>query len=209
MIKITTYSFMYFCLSPSSCFLFHSVSFLRLTMTWLSASNSILGHWLTTTLFLGINNPIVSTTMILNVTKLSPSTFDSVVIYWIQSTVSPSTVCINRSCNHSVTMTVCQPDHSSSSTGIQKKSAILSAAKKARLKGNPNAKPRVRFAEGVTVNGTSTVPSSFDSCLPFMPNVLKVFLENGQTKTFKYDATTTVQVGERFIITIRNFTLFM
>ena len=114
--------------------------------------------------------------------------------------MSPSTVAINRSCNHSVTMTVCQPDHSSSSTGIQKKSAILSAAKKARLKGNPNAKPRVRFAEGVTVNGTSTVPSSFDSCLPFMPNVLKVFLENGQTKTFKYDATTTVQVREHFIV---------
>lgn len=27
-----------------------------------------------------------------------------------------------------------------------------------------------------------------------MANVLKVFLENGQTKSFKYDATTTVQV---------------
>lgn len=26
-----------------------------------------------------------------------------------------------------------------------------------------------------------------------MANVLKVFLENGQTKSFKYDATTTVQ----------------
>lgn len=28
-----------------------------------------------------------------------------------------------------------------------------------------------------------------------MANVLKVFLENGQTKTFKYDSTTTVQVS--------------
>lgn len=27
-----------------------------------------------------------------------------------------------------------------------------------------------------------------------MANVLKVFLENGQTKSFKYDSTTTVQV---------------
>ena len=27
-----------------------------------------------------------------------------------------------------------------------------------------------------------------------MPNVLKVFLENGQTKSFKYDSSTTVQV---------------
>ena len=27
-----------------------------------------------------------------------------------------------------------------------------------------------------------------------MPNVMKVFLENGQTKSFKYDSTTTVEV---------------
>lgn len=40
-------------------------------------------------------------------------------------------------------------------------------------------------------------PSAFslgDICLPQMANVLKVFLENGQTKSFKYDSTTTVQV---------------
>lgn len=39
-------------------------------------------------------------------------------------------------------------------------------------------------------------PSAFslgDICVPPMANVLKVFLENGQTKSFKYDATTTVQ----------------
>lgn len=38
-------------------------------------------------------------------------------------------------------------------------------------------------------------PSAFslgDLCLPPMANVLKVFLENGQTKSFKYDASTTV-----------------
>lgn len=29
--------------------------------------------------------------------------------------------------------------------------------------------------------------------MPFMPNVLKVFLENGQTKSFKYDSSTTVR----------------
>lgn len=34
--------------------------------------------------------------------------------------------------------------------------------------------------------------SSSESTTPFMPNVLKVFLENGQTKSFKYDASTTV-----------------
>lgn len=35
--------------------------------------------------------------------------------------------------------------------------------------------------------------SSAESTTPFMPNVLKVFLENGQTKSFKYDASTTVR----------------
>ena len=29
-----------------------------------------------------------------------------------------------------------------------------------------------------------------------MPNVLKVFLENGQTKSFKYDNKTTVKVND-------------
>lgn len=33
-----------------------------------------------------------------------------------------------------------------------------------------------------------------ESYIPFMPNVLKVFLENGQTKSFKYDNKTTVKV---------------
>lgn len=78
-----------------------------------------------------------------------------------------------------------------------RKSSLLTAAKKAKLKEKPS---RVRFAEGVLVNGTNTpsIYSSFDSCVPFMPNVLKVFLENGQTKTFKYDTTTLVQV--RYIL---------
>ena len=35
--------------------------------------------------------------------------------------------------------------------------------------------------------------TSHDSVMPLMPNVLKVFLENGQTKSFKYDSSTTVQ----------------
>ena len=35
--------------------------------------------------------------------------------------------------------------------------------------------------------------TSHDSVQPLMPNVLKVFLENGQTKSFKYDSSTTVQ----------------
>lgn len=92
-----------------------------------------------------------------------------------------------RSCKHSVQLTVCQP-YTNNST---RKSALLTAAKKAKLKNNPS---RVRFAEGVVINGSPLYsPSPLDSCIPVIPNVLKVFLENGQTKSFKYDSTTTVQ----------------
>ena len=37
-------------------------------------------------------------------------------------------------------------------------------------------------------------PSAQSEGVALMPNVLKVFLENGQTKSFKYDSSTTVQV---------------
>lgn len=33
--------------------------------------------------------------------------------------------------------------------------------------------------------------------LLFLPNVLKVYLENGQTKAFKFDNTTTVKVCKK------------
>ena len=102
-----------------------------------------------------------------------------------------------KTCKQSLQMTVCQPAHritASSSSPSIRKSSLLTAAKKAKLKSNPS---RVRFAEGVQVNGNkneiASPFSSFDSCVPFMPNVLKVFLENGQTKTFKYDSGTLVQ----------------
>ncbi|KAF0310745.1 FERM and PDZ domain-containing protein 4 [Amphibalanus amphitrite] len=93
-----------------------------------------------------------------------------------------------RSCQQQVTLVVCQPPLDNTA----RKSALLSAAKKLRLKSNPS---RVRFAEGVVVNGQSNLSpfSSDESCIPFMPNVLKVFLENGQTKSFKYDSSTTVE----------------
>ena len=45
--------------------------------------------------------------------------------------------------------------------------------------------------------------TSADSVMPLMPNVLKVFLENGQTKSFKYDSSTTVQVH---LIPVNGFT---
>ncbi|TRZ00080.1 hypothetical protein DNTS_004634, partial [Danionella cerebrum] len=66
---------------------------------------------------------------------------------------------------------------------------LVSAAKKAKLKSNP---VKVRFAEEVIINGQ--VPESVkDNSLLFMPNVLKVYLENGQTKSFKFDCNTSVK----------------
>ena len=34
-----------------------------------------------------------------------------------------------------------------------------------------------------------------DNSLLFMPNVLKVYLENGQTKSFRFDSNTSIKVG--------------
>ncbi|XP_076368098.1 uncharacterized protein LOC143255775 isoform X2 [Tachypleus tridentatus] len=92
-----------------------------------------------------------------------------------------------RSCKQSVHLTVCQPQ----SNNTTRKSALLTAAKKTKLKSKH---PRVHFAEGVLINDSPLFsPTPFESCVPCMPNVLKVFLENYQTKSFKYDSTTTVQ----------------
>nr|DBA28236.1 TPA: hypothetical protein GDO54_008629 [Pyxicephalus adspersus] len=68
---------------------------------------------------------------------------------------------------------------------ISPKSSFLTAEKRARLKSNP---VKVRFAEEVIVNGHTQGNS-----LLFMPNVLKVYLENGQTKAFKFEKKTTVK----------------
>ncbi|XP_073810969.1 uncharacterized protein [Musca autumnalis] len=96
-----------------------------------------------------------------------------------------------RACDAQVTLLVCQPVPNRTPG---RKSTLLSAGKKAKLKSRPS---RVRFAESVCVNGAPLFPPSAfslgDICVPPMANVLKVFLENGQTKSFKYDATTTVQ----------------
>ncbi|XP_072370187.1 FERM and PDZ domain-containing protein 4 isoform X6 [Scyliorhinus torazame] len=87
-----------------------------------------------------------------------------------------------RSCKESIILTVVQPYPSP-------KSAFMSAAKKARLKSNP---VKVRFSEEVIVNGQ--VPDTVkDNSLLFMPNVLKVYLENGQTKSFRFDNSTTMK----------------
>nr|XP_028697927.1 FERM and PDZ domain-containing protein 4 isoform X3 [Macaca mulatta] len=87
-----------------------------------------------------------------------------------------------RSCKESILLTVIQPYPSP-------KSAFISAAKKARLKSNP---VKVRFSEEVIINGqvSETVK---DNSLLFMPNVLKVYLENGQTKSFRFDCSTSIK----------------
>ncbi|XP_064546505.1 uncharacterized protein LOC135434070 isoform X1 [Drosophila montana] len=97
-----------------------------------------------------------------------------------------------RACEAQVSLLVCQPMAHCVLPG--RKSTLLSAGKRAKLRTRPS---RVRFAESVCVNGAPLFPPSAfslgDICVPPMANVLKVFLENGQTKSFKYDATTTVQ----------------
>ncbi|XP_034485797.1 uncharacterized protein LOC117790452 [Drosophila innubila] len=97
-----------------------------------------------------------------------------------------------RACDAQVSLLVCQPMAHCVLPG--RKSTLLSAGKRAKLRTRPS---RVRFAESVCVNGAPLFPPSAfslgDICVPPMANVLKVFLENGQTKSFKYDATTTVQ----------------
>lgn len=55
----------------------------------------------------------------------------------------------------------------------------------------------VQFSNGYTViclpfYSQETVK---DNSLLFMPNVLKVYLENGQTKSFRFDNSTTMKVG--------------
>ncbi|KAJ8014979.1 hypothetical protein DPEC_G00021390 [Dallia pectoralis] len=69
------------------------------------------------------------------------------------------------------------------------KSAFISAAKKAHLRTNP---PKVRFSEQVSFSDPDSTMLKDDSLL-LIPNVLKVFLENGQIKSFTFDSRTTVR----------------
>lgn len=59
-----------------------------------------------------------------------------------------------RSCESEVSLLVCQPSNVGCSG---KKSTLLSAGKRAKLKSRPN---RVRFAESVCVNGAPLFPVS-------------------------------------------------
>ncbi|KAM6976586.1 FERM and PDZ domain-containing protein 3 [Aplochiton taeniatus] len=87
-----------------------------------------------------------------------------------------------RRCKDSIVLTVLQPHQSP-------KSAFISAAKKARLRTNP---PKVRFSEQVSISDPDSTMLKEESLL-LIPNVLKVFLENGQIKSFTFDSRTTVR----------------
>ncbi|XP_031713480.1 FERM and PDZ domain-containing protein 3 isoform X4 [Anarrhichthys ocellatus] len=87
-----------------------------------------------------------------------------------------------RRCKDTIVLTVLQPHQSP-------KSAFISAAKKARLRTNP---PKVRFSEQVSISDPDPTMLKDDSLL-LIPNVLKVFLENGQIKSFTFDSRTTVR----------------
>uniref|UniRef100_A0A7N6BS06 FERM and PDZ domain containing 1b n=1 Tax=Anabas testudineus TaxID=64144 RepID=A0A7N6BS06_ANATE len=85
---------------------------------------------------------------------------------------------IIRECQDTLTMTVLRIMHGP-------KSSFITPEKRAKLRSNP---VKVHFAEEVEVNGHSQGNS-----LLFLPNVLKVYLENGQTKAFKFEPCTTVK----------------
>ncbi|XP_077574546.1 FERM and PDZ domain-containing protein 1-like [Stigmatopora nigra] len=85
---------------------------------------------------------------------------------------------IIRECQDSLSVTILRKV-------LGPKSSFITPEKRAKLKSNP---VKVRFAEEVEVNGHSQGNS-----LLFLPNVLKVYLENGQTKAFKFEPITTVK----------------
>ncbi|XP_072294495.1 FERM and PDZ domain-containing protein 3 isoform X3 [Eucyclogobius newberryi] len=87
-----------------------------------------------------------------------------------------------RCCKDTIVLTVLQPHQSP-------KSAFISADKKARLRTNP---PKVRFSEQVSISDPDSTMLKDDSLL-LIPNILKVFLENGQIKSFTFDSRTTVR----------------
>ncbi|KAM4696087.1 FERM and PDZ domain-containing protein 3 [Rhinophrynus dorsalis] len=90
-----------------------------------------------------------------------------------------------RKAKESITLTVLHPHQSP-------KSAFISAAKKEKLRSNPG---RVRFSELVTIGETEADMLKMKDSPPLLliPNVLKVFLENGQIKSFTFDGRTTVK----------------
>ncbi|KAM7417856.1 hypothetical protein PAMA_017488 [Pampus argenteus] len=98
-----------------------------------------------------------------------------------------------RRCKDTIVLTVLQPHQTNKHNNLKfeqsPKSAFISAATKARLRTNP---PKVRFSEQVSISDPDSTMLKDDSLL-LIPNVLKVFLENGQIKSFTFDSRTTVR----------------
>ncbi|XP_053230245.1 FERM and PDZ domain-containing protein 3 isoform X4 [Podarcis raffonei] len=90
---------------------------------------------------------------------------------------------IVRSAKESAVFTVLQTHQSP-------KSAFISAAKKAKLRSNP---AKVRFSEPEPPLLFRPQEMLKKEALLLIPNVLKVFLENGQVKSFTFDSRTTVK----------------
>ncbi|XP_062865246.1 FERM and PDZ domain-containing protein 1 [Trichomycterus rosablanca] len=118
----------------------------------------------------------------------------------IEDLSTKQAVDVIKECQDSITVTVLR-------ITVGPKSSFITPEKRAKLKSNPF---KVRFAEEVVVNGHSQGNS-----LLFLPNVLKVYLENGQTKAFKFEPKTTVKdivmtLKEKLAITrIEHFTLVL
>ncbi|XP_071787301.1 uncharacterized protein [Asterias amurensis] len=89
-----------------------------------------------------------------------------------------------RQSSETIRLTVIQPYIDK--TGL--KSSFLSANKKQKLKSKPS---KVRFADNV--KAAAVAPGKSPPSLVYLPSVLKVYLENGQTKSFKYDNKTSVK----------------
>ncbi|XP_033103744.1 uncharacterized protein LOC117106492 [Anneissia japonica] len=91
-----------------------------------------------------------------------------------------------RNSTESIRLTVIQPYIDK--TGL--KSSFLSATKKHKLKNKPT---RVRFAESPEGMALTAIQGKVPASLVYLPSVLKVYLENNQTKSFKYDSKTNVK----------------
>ncbi|EDO40439.1 predicted protein [Nematostella vectensis] len=77
----------------------------------------------------------------------------------------------------------------------QRRSSLMSRATRERRRSAP---VNVRFADDISlVQYIGPAEQARRSSLPVLPNVLKVFLENGQTRSFRYDTKTSVQNHEK------------
>ncbi|KAI2802175.1 Frmpd3p, partial [Blomia tropicalis] len=111
---------------------------------------------------------------------------------------APRNVVINKikSCKQSVTLTVCQPIPFNNPPPPLQLSSVSSSSTSTSSTSTTNMNQVLHPNTTPIIVGlpSDCKYNSNDSDIPVIPNILKVFLENGQTKTFKYDSTTTIKV---------------